>query len=72
LVNIKRGLIKKSIFLDITTGLIVSHYCFMLVEKARESFDNFFAYWYERTCGIWANAQEEKDAKMNLTKEASV
>lgn len=34
--------------IDITTGLIVSHYCFMIMKKYQENIDNFFIYFYFR------------------------
>lgn len=43
----------------------------MIVEKYKYILDNFFLYWYEKTCGIWLTAKEEKEVKANLTAEAN-
>ena len=51
---------KKNI-VDITTGLIVSHYCFMVVDGQKEFLDNLFRYWYERSCGMWTNEKIDEN-----------
>lgn len=39
----------------------------MIVDKYKHGLDNFFLYWYEKTCGIWLTSKEEKEVKTNLT-----
>lgn len=39
----------------------------MIVDKQKETLDNFFRFCYEKTFGVWAGVNEEKEVKANLT-----
>ena len=40
-------------FLDITTGLIVSHYAYMVVSRKHKKIDSMFRSMYVKTYGVY-------------------